>query len=55
MRGTRAKQLRQLAILYHEAGHEYPHQRNSARQNLSGNVRALYQWLKGRRSRAVPV
>ena len=55
MRGVKAKRLRKLAILHDKAGHEYPHARTSSRQVLAGNMRALYQWLKGRRSMPVMV
>lgn len=55
MRGRRAKYLRKLAVTYAGIGIQYPQARTSSRQALSGNARALYRWLKGRRSRTVIV
>lgn len=52
MRGTRAKQLRKIALGMTRAGHELTYRQNegNSQQRLTYPMRRLYQALKGRRT-----
>ena len=54
MRGSKAKFLRKRAVALDRA-FIYLHGPRSSRQVQCGNVRSLYQWLKGRMGRPATV